>query len=300
MKLSRGEKAFRAANYLLLSALAFSMLYPFWHVLVLSLNDGMDTASGGIFWWPRVFTLANFRAVFADSAILNAYKITVLRTSIGTTGSILFTAAVAFGLSRKELPGRNFIIGLIFVTMLFGGGLIPYYLLLRGLHLLNTFWVFVIPGLFSVWNMIVMKTWFNQIPASLIESAMLDGADYLTIFIRIVLPTSLPMLAALSLFTAVGHWNDWFSGAFFVTDLKLVPVQTYLQRVLTTLLASSQISDVNAMSASEAQKIMFRGVTTLKSVRMATIMAVTLPILVVYPFLQRFFIKGILIGSVKE
>lgn len=279
---------------------AFLCVYPFWYILILSLNEGRDAGMGGIYWLPRVFTLDNYRVMLSDITILNAFWITVQRTIIGTAGSLLITSFVAFSLSRRELPGRQKLLFVFLIVMLFSGGLIPYYIQLMNLHLINSFWVYVIPSLFSVWNMFVMKTSFqNTIPESVVESVKLDGGGYLRIYFHIVLPFSMPLFAALGLFTAVGQWNDWFTGAFFVNDIQLQPLPTYLQRMLSTIEASQVISS-SQMTTMNQTRLYNPDAITPKSVRMATIMITVLPILVVYPFVQRFFVKGVLIGSVKE
>ncbi len=291
---------FTVFNSLLMILFAFLSAYPMWYILVLSFNEGADAAMGGIYWWPRSFTIGNYIVILQNEIILNAFKISVLRTAIGTIGSLLVTSMVAYALSRKELPGRKQLTIVFLFVMMFNGGLIPVYIQLIRLDLINSFWVFVIPNLFSVWNMLVMKTSFqNNIPENVIESVKIDGAGYARIYFAIILPFSMPLLAALGLFTAVFHWNDWFTGAFFVSDLQLQPLPTYLQRVMSTVEASNMISAGQMSAARDAGMYNPAAVTT-KSVRMATIMLTTLPILLVYPFLQRYFVKGVLIGSVKE
>lgn len=298
--LTNSNRAFRVVNVIFMCMLSFLFVYPFWYVLILSFNEGMDASKGGLYWWPRKFTLVNYYVVLSDGTILRAFAVTVARTVIGTFGSILVTSMVAFGLSRRELPARKALTTVFFLTMLFSGGLIPFYLQLKNLHLLNSFLVFVIPGLFSVWNMIVMKTSFmNNIAESIVESARIDGAGYARIFFSMVLPLSMPMIAALSLFTAVGHWNDWFSGAFFVSDINLQPLQTYLQRVMSSVEATNLVTARQMTSLEEVALLNPAAITT-RSIRMATIMVATAPILCVYPFLQRFFVKGVMIGSIKE
>ncbi len=297
--LTKQERILGIAIGTALLVISFLCIYPFWYVFVLSINEGTDASKGGIYWWPREFTIGNYYSVLKDSTIINAFTVSVLRTVIGTLGSIFITAMVAFALSRKEIPGRNMFITVFFITMLFSGGLIPYYLQIQNLGIMNSFWVYVLPGLFSIWNMIVMKTSFkSNIPEALFESAKIDGAGYFRIFFQLVFPLSLPMLAALSLFTAVWHWNDWFTGAFFVSDYKLHPLQTYLQRILTTNEASNLLSQ-QLDKIKEAQAFHSQALTT-RSIRMATIMVATLPILFVYPFLQRYFVQGVMIGSIKE
>lgn len=295
-----GDRIFTAGNTLLLALFAFICVYPLWYILILSLNEGRDATLGGIYWWPRAFTLDNYAVMLSDNTILNAFWITVKRTAIGTFGSLLVTSMVAYALARKELPGRQPLLFVFLFVMLFSGGLIPFYIQLMHLGLLNNFWVYVFPSLFSVWNMFVMKTSFqSNIPESVVEAVKLDGGGYVRIYFHIVLPFSMPLFAALGLFTAVGHWNDWFTGAFFVNDIRLQPLPTYLQRMLSTIearqmITASQIANMNQTRLYNPDAI------TSKSVRMATIMITIVPILLVYPFLQRYFVKGVLIGSVKE
>ncbi len=255
---------------------------------------------GGIYWWPRAFTLGNYMVLMSNETIIQSFWISVLRTSIGTFGSLLVTSMVAYGLSRRELPGRKYLTLIFLFIMIFSGGLIPLYIQLVNVGLINNFWVYIIPNLFSVWNMLVMKTSFqNNIPEGIIESIRIDGAGYARVYFSIILPFSMPLLAALGLFTAVFHWNDWFTGAFFINDLKLQPLPTYLQRVMSTVEASNMISTSQMTNSRQAGMYNPQAITS-KSVRMATIMVTTLPILFVYPFLQRYFVKGVLIGSVKE
>lgn len=299
IKMSMGEKIFQAFNTLLLTLLGISTLYPMVYILIVSLNEGQDSMKGGLFLWPRVFTLFNYQFVLGNGLIQNAYMITIGRTLLGTMLGIVLTAFVAYGLSFRNLPYKKFILFLMLIPMLFNGGLIPYYLQLTRLKLINTFWVYVIPGLFNIWNMFVMRRFFMDIPESLRESAIIDGANEIVVLFRIILPLSLPMLAALSLFTAVGHWNDWFSGAFYVNDNKLIPVQTYLQRLLSAdslsmIFGNNRIIGEAAFRQTQVSKM------TVTSIKMAAVMIGTLPILCLYPFLQKYFIKGVLIGSIKE
>ncbi|WP_214630687.1 carbohydrate ABC transporter permease [Paenibacillus agaridevorans] len=295
-----GNRTFTIANTLCMLLFSFLCAYPMWYILVLSFNEGQDAMMGGIYWWPREFTLGNYIVVLSNSIIAGAFWISVLRTVIGTVGSLLVTSMVAYALSRSELPGRRPITLFFLLIMLFSGGLIPFYIQLIDLNLINSFWVYIFPSLFSVWNMLVMRTSFrSNIPETVVESMKIDGAGYVRIYFTLILPYSMPLLAALGLFTAVGHWNDWFTGAFYVQDINLQPLPTYLQRVMSSVEASNMISASQINAAREASMYNPAAVTT-KSVRMATIMLTTLPILLVYPFLQRYFVKGVLIGSVKE
>ncbi|WII35810.1 carbohydrate ABC transporter permease [Paenibacillus thiaminolyticus] len=292
-----GDRIFVAFIYVFLTVLAFSTFYPFWNSLVISFNEGLDTAKGGITFWPRAFTLENYRIVFEDSRLMNGFVIAALRTVIGTLSAILATSIFAYGMSKRELMGRNYYMIMCIITMYFGGGLIPTYMLIRSLGLFNSFWVFIIPALISVWNMIIFRTFFQGLPAGLEESAKIDGCGNWGTFFRIVLPLSGPVVATLSLFTAVAHWNEWFVASIYITNEDLLPIQTVLRQILFSNIASEQMANVD-MSAiahmNAAKKI------TSKALTMATIMVATVPIVCVYPFLQKYFVKGVLIGSLKE
>ncbi len=278
--------------------LGITTLYPIFYMLVLSFNEGMDSMNGGIWLYPRKFTLFNYEFVLNNELMRDAYIVSIGRTVIGTAISILVTALAAYGLSFRNLPYKKILMTFIIIPMVFNGGLIPYYLQLRRLALVNTFWVYVIPGAFVIFNMFVMRKFFMDLPESLKESAYIDGASHMQIFFRIVLPLSMPTLAALSLFTAVGHWNDWFSGAFFVDNIRLIPIQTYLQRILSADSLNVLTGD-NAVIQEAAARQTQLSTMTVTSVKMAAVMCGTLPILCVYPFLQKYFVKGMLVGAIK-
>ncbi|NLG24469.1 MAG: carbohydrate ABC transporter permease [Clostridiales bacterium] len=302
-RLSAGDRVFYIGLYALLGLFCFSTLFPFVNFLVLSFNDGQDTLRGGVYLWPRVFTMDNYKKAFEDKNILNSFRITVLRTLLTTGISVLLTAMMAYGLSIKGLPGRRGIVFYFFLTTLFSGGLIPTYVLYRQLGLLNNFWVLVVPGLFSFYNTIVMKTFFDGISPSLSESARIDGASELSIFLRILLPLSAPVLATISLFVGVGAWNDWFSGAFYINfNEHLVPASTLLyKKIAEASFESAQLSGgSNVSSVNEALMAQRISGTTPESLRMTFVIIIITPIILVYPFLQRYFVKGIMVGSLKE
>lgn len=296
MKSKGPERVGQALIIVLLTLLCVSIIYPFLYMLAISLNTGADAAKGGVYLWPRSFTWINYEIVLGNSVIRHAYLITIARTVIGTVGGLAVTLLAAYGLSYKQLPFRNGILMYVLLTMLFNGGLIPFYIQLYSLGLTNSFWVYVIPSLFSAWNMFVMQKFIQGIPEAMVESAELDGAGPFRILFQIIVPLSKPMLAALGLFTAVGHWNDWFSGAFYVSKQNLIPVQTFLQQLLTA-------QDLSAiMSSNQNQEALARSSMsniTLMSIKMATVMISALPILAIYPFLQKYFVKGVMVGSVK-
>ena len=303
-KLSTGRQVFRVFNYFFLVFLGLVTLYPFWFVIQSSFSD--PTFRMALF-WPRGFFYINYWLVFTTEGIGMAYVITILRVIAAVPLMLVVTGAAAFALTRKELKGRKLIITYYFITMFISGGLIPFYMLLKTVGLLNTFWVYVLPVVFSVWTMIVMKTSFQGLPEGLVEAGLIDGASYGKIFLLIIMPLSLPMIATLGLFQAVWHWNDWFFGAYYVKDQVLRPLQTFLRyAVLNT--QSTAISWVIGHNAheypdrfSQDPRIVaqLRKVTP-EAMKQAYIVVSTLPIMFVYPFLQKYFIKGVLIGSIKE
>jgi ABC-type sugar transport system, permease component len=298
IRISTGERVFNGCNTVFMLLLCLVMLYPVYYVLVLSLNEGTDSMKGGIWFWPRAFTLFNYQYVLSNGLLQRSYAITIGRTVLGTVMGLFVNALAAYALSEKNIPFKRTMMTFVLIPMLFSGGQIPYFLQLRNLGLYNTFWVFVIPSLVSVWNIFVMKRFFQDIPESLRESARIDGATHMQVLFRIILPLSLPMLASLGLFTAVWHWNDWFSGAFYVQTNDLMPVQTYLQKLLTAN-NISMIKSNNTLNAEAAFRESQAARMTATSVKMAAVMVGTLPILCVYPFLQKYFVKGMLTGSIK-
>ncbi len=298
MKLSAGDKLMYVFIYTALGLLGFVTFYPFWNSAVISFNNGMDTALGGVTFWPRDFTLDNYKIVFKDSRIVDGFIISILRTIVGTGLSIMCTAIFAYGMARKELLNKKVYMVICIITMYFSGGLIPYFLLIRELGMMDTFWVMVIPSIISVWNMIIFRTFFVGLPDGLEESAKMDGCTNWGVFFRIALPLSGPVVATLSLFTAVYHWNDWFAPSIFINDPNLLPIQTKLQQILNSNIMSEQMAQMN--SAAKAAMSRMKSNITTKSLSMATMMVATIPIMLVYPFVQKYFVKGVLIGSLKE
>lgn len=276
---------------ILMLVICFVSLYPVWYTVIISFNDSSDALRGGIYWWPRKFSLESYKTVFQDTTIIRAFMVTVLRTVIGTVTSVFFTAMVGYALSKKHIMGNKFYTILGTITMFFGGGLIPYFITLKNLGLYNNFLVYIIPGLFNFYNMIIFRSFFNELPAGLEESARLDGANDLMIFIRIVIPLSAPVIATIALFNGVGHWNDYFTGVMYINDAELQPIQTYLFRIIASASASKTV--VAMPAGVTAQQV------SSQSVRLATMVVTTFPIMCVYPFLQKYFVKGMLIGSIK-
>ncbi|WP_435922159.1 carbohydrate ABC transporter permease [Paenibacillus sp. DYY-L-2] len=297
MKDTFGDRIMVGFIYIFLILLAVSTLYPFLNALVVSFNQGLDTSKGGVTLWPRVFTLENYKIVFEDDRLMSGFIVSVLRTVIGTASAILCTAVFSYGMSRRELMGRKYYMVMCIITMYFSGGQIPSFLLIRNLGLMNSFWVFIIPGLIGVWNMIIFKTFFQGLPAGLEESAKIDGCGNWGTLFRVVLPLSGPVIATLALFTAVSHWNEWFLAGIYISDQNLYPIQTILRQILLSNIVSDQAGSLDAASLAHLQRAK---TVTSKSLSMATMIVATLPIICVYPFVQKYFVKGVLVGSLKE
>lgn len=271
-------------------------LYPFLNSLAISLNDANDTILGGITVYPRKFTLENYKNIMKNPTIWKAYGITFARTIIGTFGGLIVTGSLAFALSRKTLVGRKFYTMLCLIPMYFGGGLIPTYFLIKELGLTNHFLVYIIPFLVNIWNMILMRSYFQSVPDALEESARIDGANYFTILYKIYWPVSTPIVATISLYFAVQHWNDWYTTFVYIRNPDLRPMTNVLLSIINEAKFAEQMASLGVTDIGNAM----RGkVTNVRSITMATMIVSILPIIIIYPFLQRFFIKGIMIGSIK-
>ncbi|GHV05645.1 sugar ABC transporter permease [Spirochaetia bacterium] len=265
--------------------------YPFYLAIVLAFNDGKDAALGGIFFWPRQPTLENFKHFIEDPIWGKALLVTVSRTVIGTVVTTLFTAMVAYGLSAQDLVFRKVYMTMVIIAMYFSGGIIPYFAVLRALHLVNNFFVYIIPGMLNLFFVLVSISFFQGIPRELSESARMDGAGEMGIFTRIIIPISLPLLATIAIFTAVGHWSSWFDSAFFVNNKDLRTVGYQLMSIVNK--SNTSMSGVLTPEAAAANR------TTTMSIQVTAMLVAVFPILVVYPFFQKYFITGLTIGSVK-
>ncbi|MFF2888918.1 carbohydrate ABC transporter permease [Paenibacillus sp. NPDC057967] len=286
----RSEKIFDWFNTLVMLLICFATLYPVWYVLINSLNEGMDAMRGGIYWLPRVFSLESYTTVFKNDGLMTAFGITVAKTVLGTFIHVFFTAMVAYAISQRELVGRKLYLIVGTITMFFSGGLIPQYLLLRDLGLLDTFWVYIFPAMFSFFDLIIFMTFFREIPYGLEEAAKMDGANDFSIFVRVIIPVSMPVVATIALFHGVYQWNDYFAGVIYVNDPNLQPIQTFLYRIVALSGSNQIVSTVTGVTKT----------VTSQSVKLATMVVATLPIVFVYPFLQKYFVKGFMIGSMKE
>ncbi|GHV69086.1 sugar ABC transporter permease [Spirochaetia bacterium] len=289
---TRGERIFRTFNGILMVIICIMTLYPFLNTLALSFNDGLDANRGQIYVLPRVWSLKNYQQVFKDKEIINGYVITIGRTVSGTILTLFFTGILAYALSKKRLAGRKAYIGICIFCMIFNPGLVPTYMLYKDFRLLNNFLVYILPSAVSVWYMLLMKTYFEQIPPDLEESAMLDGASTLHTFISIIVPVSMPIISTICIFSAVYQWNAWYDAFMFVTRrADLQPVQTYLYRVIA-------VASMRAESAAESQ-LLERLRVNVVTLRAATVMITTIPIIFIYAIFQKHFIKGVMIGALK-
>lgn len=280
--------------YVLLTILFVVTFYPFWNILVLSLNEASDSLKGGMMLWPRELTFDSYAAVFRNQDIFIAARLTITRTLIGVPLALLNTAALAYALSRKTLPGRRWITLFFIFTMYFSGGLIPSYMVIKSLGLIDNFWVFILPNLVNVFWMLLVRTYMEGIPAELEESAKLDGAGDLVIFSRIILPLSIPVLATVVLFSAVSHWNAWYDSYVYTYKQELTTLSAMLVRILNQY-QTGAMQSAAAQAASQAK----RTPVSSESIRMTVTMVTTLPILMVYPLLQKYFLKGIMVGAIK-
>jgi putative aldouronate transport system permease protein len=269
------------------------MLYPFLYIISMSLGA---SANMGLSLIPKTPTLEGYRKVLANTYIFNGFKATIIRVLLGTTLTIFFTITTAYPLAKRYFPDRSFWTSLLVFTMFFSGGLIPSYLLVRSLGLYNTVWALVLPGLISTYNMIIMRNFFMAIPAELEESARMDGAGEFTILFRIIVPVSGPIIATVILWTMVGHWNAWFDSMIYISTASKQVLQQVLRRMV--LEGELQMIELNQLQA--IQEVGVSGaVVTPEGVKAAAVMVATIPIICIYPFLQKYFVKGVLVGSLK-
>lgn len=296
MKLSKSYKTFLAVNAAVLIIISILMLYPYLNQLAIALNDGNDSALGGVTIFPRKFTILNFQTILSDPSVGKAALVSVLRTVLNVFIHLFVTFSAAYALTRKNLKGRSMINKILMLTMYLNAGTIPTYILYRYLGLINNFWVYVLPYSFSFYNMIIMRSFIQELPISLEESALLDGANEFKIMMKIIVPLSKPVLATIALWVAVGQWNDYSSTLMYVTDKNLFSLQYLMLRIIKQGEALKQIGLDQAMgadtSAATAQ-------TTSESIKAAMLIISTVPILCIYPFLQKYFVKGLTLGAVK-
>lgn len=296
---STAYKIFTVFNYLIMICLSLIIVFPYLNVIAKAFNEGMDTSLGGVTIFPRVPTLDNFKTLFENPSVGVASRVTIIRVIAGVFAGLLVQFTAAYALSRKELRYKKFFHVFLMIPMYFGGGLIPQYILYSNMHLLNNMLVYILPTAFSFYNMVIIRTYMYTIPDSLSEAARLDGANEFRIFATIILPLCKPILATITLWLAVGHWNDWTTTLYFVTRRDLYTLQYVLMRVL------KEAEEINKMLQEAIQSggninINLDNAATPEAVQAAQIVLTTLPIVIIYPFLQKYFIKGVMLGAVKE
>jgi putative aldouronate transport system permease protein len=293
--MSLGDRIFDIVNYTLLCLLMVVTLYPFLNTVAVSFNDATDSLRGGIYLWPRVWTLENYKFVFENASIVQATWISVLRTVIGTVLTVFCSAMVAYTVSRPEYVLRKFVTIAFILTMYINGGLIPNYLLIRDLGMIGSFWVYIWPGLIGVFNLIVIRSFIENLPDNILESAKIDGAGEFRTFFSICLPLCTPVLATVALFTGVWQWNSWFDVFLYNSSHEhLSTLQYELQKTLQFSNASNRGVDFQAMQSRGATQV------TPVAIRATMTIVASVPIIMVYPFLQKYFVKGMMVGGVKE
>ena len=281
--------------YTALSLLFIITFYPFWNIFVLSLNDATDSLRGGLMLWPRVFSIDSYKAVLSDTALLSSLKVTLLRTAVGVPMNLLAVTTLAYALSQRDLIGRRQINLLFVFTMYFSGGLIPTYMIVKWLELIDNFLVFLLPGLYNVYWMILVRTYMEGLPYSMIESARIDGANDIQIFAKVVLPSCAPVVATIGLFSAIYHWNAWYDSYIYTNKPVLETLSNALVKILNQYQTGAMMTQAQQMAAASK-----RLPVSSESIRMTVTMVTTIPIILVYPFVQKYFIKGMMLGSVKE
>ena len=281
--------------YTALSLLFIITFYPFWNIFVLSLNDATASLRGGLMLWPRVFSIDSYKAVLSDTALLSSLKVTLLRTAVGVPMNLLAVTTLAYALSQRDLIGRRQINLLFVFTMYFSGGLIPTYMIVKWLGLIDNFLVYLLPGLYNVYWMILVRTYMEGLPYSMIESARIDGANDIQIFAKVVLPSCAPVVATIGLFSAIYHWNAWYDSYIYTNKPVLETLSNALIKILNQYQTGAMMTQAQQMAAASK-----RLPVSSESIRMTVTMVTTIPIILVYPFVQKYFIKGMMLGSVKE
>ena len=289
---SRGDKVFNVVNGLLIGLILITIIYPLWFVIIASVSDPARVLGGQVILWPKDFTLQGYRMVFRDPMIMTGYRNTLFYTVTGTAINLVMTILAAYPLSRKDWVGRGFFMGVLMFTMFFSGGIIPTYLMMNSLGMVNTVWAMILPGAVSVYNTIIMRTFFlNSIPPELQEAAQVDGCSNTRLLLQIVLPLSKQILAVMVLFYGVAHWNAFFNALIYLTESKRYPLQLVLRSILIQNTASQDmLGDLDTMGS----RVMMA-----ETIKYALIIVSTLPMMILYPFLQRFFEKGVMVGAVK-
>lgn len=285
--------AFDVFNYIFMVLMMVVMIYPLLNVVSTSLSTASAITAGQVSWYPRGFNLVGYKYIIEDGQIFTGYRNTILYAGVGTLLTLTLTSLAAYALSRQELVGRHVLTFYWAVTMFFGGGLVPTYLVIKNLGLLDTFWVMVLPGCVGAYTLFVFRSFMLALPNELMEAARIDGAGEWRIWAQVVIPLSKPLLATYALFTIVGHWNSWFGAMLYLKNANLYPLQLYLRR----LVVQNDMAGTYANSASGT--LIASGQMAPQNAQMAAIVLSIFPIMMIYPYIQKYFVKGVMIGSLK-
>lgn len=288
---STGRKTYLVINYVMLSLLALLCIFPFINVIAISFSNSFFVNAGQVTFWPKGFTTASYKYLLNKVPFWNAFRVSVVRLLLGTAINMFLLLITAYPLSKedRQLPHRKACIWFFFITMLIGGGVIPEYLLISELGLRNSIWALILPGALPVYNLVLMLNFFRQVPKEMEEAALIDGAGPWRTLLSIYIPMSAPAIATLTLFCMVGHWNSWFDGMIYMSDINKIPLQTYQRTILLDI-------DMSKISSSDYALLRF---ISDRSIKCTQIIVGTIPILCVYPFLQKYFVSGIALGAVK-
>lgn len=287
-----GDKIFDIVNVVLCAIILFLVLYPIYFVIIASVSDARAVNAGTVFLWPKGFDIIAYKMVFRDEMIVRGYINSLIYMVLGTSFNLVLTIMAAYPLSRRDLKGRGIFMAIIMFTMFFGGGLIPTFLVMNQLGMINTIWGVIFPGAISVYNTMVMRTYFiNSIPYELQEAAQVDGCRNSGLLFKIILPLSKPIIAVMVLFYGVGHWNSWFNALIYLNDTEMFPLQLVLRSIL---IQNEQSQDMMAELDTLGDRVMLA-----ETIKYALIIVATLPMMILYPFLQRYFVKGVMVGAVK-
>lgn len=292
-KIHEGSKAVDAVIVFLMILVCFITLYPMYYVLILSVSDPLEVAAKSVYFWPKGFYLDSYRVLCTDMKMWNSYLYTVIYVVADTALMLLTCVLCAYPLTSKHLLGKKFVVAFLLIPMYFGGGLIPTYLLMVKLNLYNNIWAIIVPGAFSIWNIILVRTFLNSIPETLREAAFIDGASHFKVLFKIYLPLSKPILAVIAIYTSVGVWNSWFNAMVYLPNENIQPLQLYLRRVLI-----DQTVNLAQLPAAEVEAAVRKQLSNMQ-LKYAMIIFTTLPIIFTYPFFQKYFVKGVMIGSLK-
>ena len=294
IKRAKGDLVFDTINTLLLVLVMLVVLYPLYFIVIASFSDPLEVLSGHVVFFPKKVSLEAYKMVFRDAQILTGYRNTIFYTLLGTAVNIVLTVLAAYPLSRRDLAGRKFFTVMLAVTMFFSGGLIPTYLMVSNtLHLLDTIWAMILPGAISVWNVIIVRTYFQtSIPPELSEAAMVDGCSDFMLLAKVILPLSMPVLAVMVLFYGVAHWNSFFNALIYLNDKALYPLQLILRSILVqNTMSEDMLAEVDSLANRQVMA---------ETIKYALIVVASAPIIAVYPFLQKYFVNGVMIGAIKE